>query len=56
MTTHFAESVDESSEFYVFPTEAKRDRFVRRHDNESWKLGRIVIRDGVEQEIVDCIV
>lgn len=58
MTTlkHFAENVEEASEFYTFDSERKRDNFVRRHIDESWKLGRIVLRDGVEQEITDCYI
>ena len=58
MTTlkHFAENVEEASEFYTFDSERKRDNFVRRHIDESWKLGRIVLRDGVEQETTDCYI
>lgn len=46
MMGYWAQSVDDDCEFYMFWTEAKRDAFVRRHDNESWKFGRLV--DGVE--------
>lgn len=45
----FAEDVDEASEFYVFSSEKKRDKFVRGNPYTSWKFGRIVN----DSEIVD---
>lgn len=53
---YFAENVDDASDFYVFGSERKRDNFVRKNIDDSWKLGRIVLRDGIEQEITDCYI
>ena len=50
MIEHFAQNVDEDSEFYLFKSEKNRDAFVRRNYDESWKIGRVVndveITDG----------
>jgi hypothetical protein len=51
--SYFAQNVDIDCDFYVFSTEAKRDKFARKYESTGWKCGRVVYEDGYEREVTD---